>query len=88
MQPSVWTRFPTTAPRWRSCGPRSATTLYEHGLLVFEPDEDPATSESSARLMVTAEWADEKKTSLAPVDPQPSQVVVDLETGAGGLPKD
>ncbi|MBS27519.1 MAG: hypothetical protein CL566_01140 [Alphaproteobacteria bacterium] len=39
--------------------------LFEHGLLVFEPDADPETSGNFARLMITAQWADEAKTSLA-----------------------
>jgi hypothetical protein len=61
--------------------------LFDQGLLVFEPDADPETSESSARLTVAAQWADEEKTSLAVVESLPTQIVVDLETGEGGIPQ-
>lgn len=61
--------------------------VFDQGLLVFEPDTDVETSESSARLTVAAQWADDDKTSLAPVDSLPTQIVVDLETGEGGIPQ-
>ena len=53
--------------------------LSDNGLLAFEPDADPETSETTVRLMVMAAWADEEKTSLAPVEPQPTNIVVELQ---------
>lgn len=58
--------------------------LSENGLLIFEPDPDPKTSLNTARLMVAAAWADEEKSSLAAVELQPTNIVVEFQADDSG----
>jgi len=53
--------------------------LDANGLMVFEPAEDAAAdAKEAARLVLVAAWADESKQQLSPVQPQPTNLVVDL----------
>jgi len=55
-------------------------------LLVFEPDEDPNTSDDTARLIIVAAWTDEEKKSLVPVKPRPTNIAVDLPPDGTSAP--
>ena len=54
--------------------------LDPNGLYVFEgvqlPDADPGAS--PAVLIQIAEWTDETKSSIAPVEPKPADLIIDL----------
>lgn len=52
--------------------------LDANGLMVFEPAEEQADAQQAARLFLVAAWADENKQQLSPVQPQPTNLVVDL----------
>lgn len=52
--------------------------LDANGLLVFEPDDEESDAQDPARLYLVAAWADEERQQLSPVQPHPTNVVVDL----------
>ncbi|MFC3228898.1 hypothetical protein ACFOGJ_16755 [Marinibaculum pumilum] len=52
--------------------------LDARGLLVFEPVQEETSANDPARLYLVAAWADESRQQLSPVQPQPTDVVVDL----------
>lgn len=58
--------------------------LDANGLLVFEPAEEQAEAQDAARLYLVAAWADENKQQLSPVEPHPTNVVVDLALQGNG----
>jgi hypothetical protein len=47
---------------------------------VVEPIEDAADGAQAGTVVNVANWSDSHLTSLAPHDPQPTEVVVILET--------
>ena len=49
--------------------------LDANGLIIFEPVEDQA---DSARAVLVAIWADDKKEQLAGVEPQQTDTIVDF----------
>jgi hypothetical protein len=51
-----------------------------HGLNVVEPLEDATAGAQAGTVVNVADWSDAHLTSLAPHDPQPTEVVVILET--------
>jgi len=56
------------------------------GLFVLEPAVEEAPQQGEpAQLVLVAAWTDEQRTALKPVEPQVSDMVVDLaETGGKG----
>jgi hypothetical protein len=53
------------------------------GLLVLEPANDPASQGEPARFIRLAAWTDEQRSALQPVDPEPTELVVDLAVAPG-----
>jgi hypothetical protein len=51
-----------------------------HGLNVVEPMEDAAGGARAGTVVNLANWSDAHLSSLAPHEPQPTEVVVILET--------
>ena len=58
--------------------------LDARGLLVFEPAQELAEANDPARLFLVAAWADDSRQQLSPVQPQPTDVVVDLAPADDG----
>jgi hypothetical protein len=50
-----------------------------NGLNVVEPAEDAGAGARAGTVVNVANWSDERLTSLAPHEPEPTEVVVDLE---------
>lgn len=48
------------------------------GLLVLEPANDPSVEGEAARFIRLAAWSDEERKALKPMDPEPTNLVVDL----------
>jgi len=54
--------------------------LDANGLNVVEPSEDDRTGARAGTVVNVADWSDAHRTSLAPHEPQPTEIVVVLET--------
>jgi hypothetical protein len=54
--------------------------LDSNGLNVVEPNESTAGATPAGTVVNLADWGDEKLTSLLPHEPQPTKVVVILES--------
>ncbi len=50
--------------------------LAEAGLLVFHPSDESTGEQQTARLVFIAEWADDAKTELNAIEPQPTEIVI------------
>jgi len=54
--------------------------LDANGLNVVEPSENDSTGTRAGTVVNVADWSDAHRTSLAPHKPQPTEIVVVLET--------
>ncbi|MEX2615623.1 MAG: hypothetical protein WD767_05970 [Alphaproteobacteria bacterium] len=50
--------------------------LAEAGLLVFHPTDENPDGQQTARLVFIAEWADDEKTELKAIEPQPTEIAI------------
>ena len=54
--------------------------LDANGLNVVEPSENDSAGARAGTVVNVADWSDARRTSLAPHEPQPTEIVVVLET--------
>lgn len=55
--------------------------LGNSGLSIVEPADAPPSGMKTAKVINLAAWKDENRTSLAPHEPQPTDVVIVLDAG-------
>jgi hypothetical protein len=54
--------------------------LNSEGLNVIEPNEGSSTGELAGTVVNLANWSDPHLTSLAPHEPEPTEIIIILET--------
>ncbi len=54
--------------------------LDKHGLNIIEPADAPNAGGQIAKVVELASWLDEERSALAPHEPEPTEVVVVLDT--------